>query len=107
MPEHAPAVTPISLAWVSTGGTGAPNYDEFNSYDEVTALIEANPPLPANLQGRIRQTSLLGASATITLDEVEDAFAAMPAGPESFAAAGREAEMDVIGPPLAVSDPRP
>jgi uncharacterized protein (DUF1015 family) len=43
MPEHAPAVTPISLAWVSTGGTGAPNYDEFNSYDEVTALIEANP----------------------------------------------------------------
>jgi quercetin dioxygenase-like cupin family protein len=36
-----------------------------------------------------------------------DAFAAMPAGPESFARAGREADMDVIGPPLAVSDPRP
>jgi quercetin dioxygenase-like cupin family protein len=35
-----------------------------------------------------------------------DAFAAMPAGPESFAQAGREAEMDVVGPPLAVSEPR-
>lgn len=34
----------------------------------IDALIEADPPLPANLEGRIKQTSLLGASATITLE---------------------------------------
>ena len=39
----ADPVAPIDSAWISTGGTGAPNYDEFNSYDEVTALIAANP----------------------------------------------------------------
>ncbi|MDX6207327.1 MAG: hypothetical protein QOF39_3384 [Frankiales bacterium] len=38
-----PAVRPIDVAWVSTGGTGAPNYDEFNTYDEIAALIAANP----------------------------------------------------------------
>ena len=35
-------------------------------------------------------------------------FATLPAGrfdPESFRAAGREAGMDVVGPPLAVSHP--
>lgn len=37
------AVAPVELAWVSRGGTGAPNYDEFNSYDEVTDLIVARP----------------------------------------------------------------
>ncbi len=36
-------VTSIGRAWVSRGGTGAPNYDEFNSDDEVTDLITANP----------------------------------------------------------------
>lgn len=38
----------------------------------IDALIEADPPLPANLEGRIKQTSLLGASATITLEPVPD-----------------------------------
>jgi phospholipid/cholesterol/gamma-HCH transport system substrate-binding protein len=38
----------------------------------IEALIEANPPLPADLQGRIRQTSLLGASATISLEPAAD-----------------------------------
>jgi quercetin dioxygenase-like cupin family protein len=34
-----------------------------------------------------------------------DAFATTPAGPGAFASAGREADMDVVGPPLAVSEP--
>ena len=34
----------------------------------IDALIDAEPRLPANLRGRIKQTSLLGASATITLE---------------------------------------
>jgi phospholipid/cholesterol/gamma-HCH transport system substrate-binding protein len=34
----------------------------------IDALIQADPPLPANLHGRIRQTSLLGGSAMIELE---------------------------------------
>lgn len=36
-------VHPIPLAWLSTGGTGAQNYDEFADETEITAIIEANP----------------------------------------------------------------
>jgi uncharacterized protein (DUF1015 family) len=36
-------VHPIAQAWISTGGTGAQNYDEFASDDEITRIIEANP----------------------------------------------------------------
>ncbi|HEU4348488.1 MAG TPA: DUF1015 family protein [Actinoplanes sp.] len=36
-------VHPISLAWISTGGTGAQNYDEFADDAEITAIIAANP----------------------------------------------------------------
>ncbi len=43
MHDSSYAVTPIDRAWLSLGGTGAPNYDEFNSLDEVTTLINANP----------------------------------------------------------------
>ncbi|MGH3739162.1 MAG: DUF1015 family protein [Micromonosporaceae bacterium] len=34
---------PIERAWVSTGGTGAQNYDEFADEAEITAIIEAKP----------------------------------------------------------------
>ncbi len=37
-PVHA-----IPHAWLSTGGTGAQNYDEFSSDTEVTAAIQAQP----------------------------------------------------------------
>jgi uncharacterized protein (DUF1015 family) len=36
-------VHPISRAWITTGGTGAQNYDEFADDGEITAIIEANP----------------------------------------------------------------
>jgi uncharacterized protein (DUF1015 family) len=42
-PAMPGTVRPIDVAWVSTGGTGAPNYDEFNTYDEIATLIAANP----------------------------------------------------------------
>ena len=54
----------------------------------IDALIEADPPLPANLEGRIKQTSLLGASATITLEP----------GPDELDPASRPATAD--GPRL-------
>lgn len=36
-------VHPINRAWITTGGTGAQNYDEFADDAEITAIIEANP----------------------------------------------------------------
>jgi uncharacterized protein (DUF1015 family) len=36
-------VHPIARAWISTGGTGARNYDEFADDAEITAIIAANP----------------------------------------------------------------
>src|SRR5690606_8534149 len=36
-------VHPIDHAWLSTGGTGAQNYDEFADDAEITAIIAANP----------------------------------------------------------------
>ncbi len=36
-------VHPISQAWITTGGTGAQNYDEFADDAEITAIIAANP----------------------------------------------------------------
>jgi len=36
-------VHPISRAWITTGETGAQNYDEFADDAEITAIIEANP----------------------------------------------------------------
>jgi uncharacterized protein (DUF1015 family) len=36
-------VHPIARAWLTTGGTGAQNYDEFADEAEITAIIAANP----------------------------------------------------------------
>lgn len=36
-------VHPIPSAWLTTGGTGAQNYDEFADDAEITSIIEANP----------------------------------------------------------------
>src|SRR5262245_50237305 len=36
-------VHPIARAWISTGGTGARNYDEFADDAEITEIIAANP----------------------------------------------------------------
>jgi uncharacterized protein (DUF1015 family) len=36
-------VHPIDRAWISTGGTGARNYDEFADDAEITAIVAANP----------------------------------------------------------------
>ena len=36
-------VHPISRAWITTGGTGAQNYDEFADDSEITQIIADNP----------------------------------------------------------------
>ncbi len=43
MSEGASVVHPINRAWLSTGGTGAQNYDEFADEAEITAIVAANP----------------------------------------------------------------
>lgn len=37
------AAHPIEKAWISTGGTGAQNYDEFADESKITRIVEANP----------------------------------------------------------------
>jgi uncharacterized protein (DUF1015 family) len=39
----ADIVHPIERAWLSTGGTGAQNYDEFADESEITRVIAGNP----------------------------------------------------------------
>jgi uncharacterized protein (DUF1015 family) len=34
---------PIARAWITTGGTGAQNYDEFADEAEITGIVAANP----------------------------------------------------------------
>jgi uncharacterized protein (DUF1015 family) len=69
---------PIARAWLSTGGTGAQNYDEFADDAEITSIIAANPVsalavemphrAPENL-GRSFPDSL--ASAAARLDQAQ------------------------------------
>jgi uncharacterized protein (DUF1015 family) len=53
---------PISHGWLSTGGTGAQNYDEFASDAEITEIIGANPAsalaveMPHRAPGSVGQT---------------------------------------------------
>jgi len=41
--EPHTAASPLSRAWISTGGTGAQNYDEFADDAEITQIIRDNP----------------------------------------------------------------
>ena len=56
---------PIAHAWLSTGGTGAQNYDEFADDAEITAIIAANPASALAIEMPHRAPDNLGrASAT-------------------------------------------
>ncbi|MFG1870832.1 DUF1015 family protein [Micromonospora arborensis] len=65
-------VHPISRAWVTTGGTGAQNYDEFADDAEITAIIEANPQSALGIEMPHRAPQSLGKSF---LDALPDAVA--------------------------------
>jgi uncharacterized protein (DUF1015 family) len=41
--DNPGVVHPISRAWITAGGTGAQNYDEFADDAEITEIIAANP----------------------------------------------------------------
>src|SRR6266540_1431820 len=76
---------PIGRAWLSTGGTGAQNYDEFADDSEITEIISANPSsalavemphqAPENL-GRTFHDSLPDAVARLAAAKAEGRYAA-------------------------------
>ncbi|MEU8424617.1 DUF1015 family protein [Micromonospora sp. NPDC048835] len=65
-------VHPITRAWVTTGGTGAQNYDEFADDAEITAIIESNPHSALGIEMPHRAPQSLGTSF---LDALPDAVA--------------------------------
>lgn len=63
---------PIGRAWISTGGTGAQNYDEFADDAEITAIIADNPASALAIEMPHRAPESVGQSFTDSLpDAVE------------------------------------
>ncbi|MEQ4301537.1 DUF1015 family protein [Plantactinospora sp. B6F1] len=60
-------VHPIRRAWVTTGGTGAQNYDEFADDAEITAIIRDNPASALAIEMPHRAPESLGRSFTDAL----------------------------------------
>jgi uncharacterized protein (DUF1015 family) len=71
-----PVCAPVPSGWISTGGTGAQNYDEFADDAEITAVLAVNPTSalavemphctpPARAAGRTFAESLDTAAATL------------------------------------------
>ncbi|MEU9826482.1 DUF1015 family protein [Micromonospora chersina] len=65
-------VHPIARAWITTGGTGAQNYDEFADDAEITAIVEANPHSALGIEMPHRAPESLGKAF---LDALPDAVA--------------------------------
>ncbi|MFC3384583.1 DUF1015 family protein [Couchioplanes azureus] len=63
-------VHPISRAWITTGGTGAQNYDEFADDAEITEIIAANPHSALAIEMPHRAPDAVGRSF---LDSLSDA----------------------------------
>ncbi|MBO0868810.1 MAG: DUF1015 family protein [Micromonosporaceae bacterium] len=60
---------PIARAWLSTGGTGARNYDEFADESEITRIIEANPASALAIEMPHRAPASLGRPFDATLPD--------------------------------------
>jgi uncharacterized protein (DUF1015 family) len=65
-------VHPIARAWISTGGTGARNYDEFADEAEITEIVSANPASALAIEMPHRAPDSLGKTFRAALgDAVE------------------------------------
>ena len=62
-------VYPISRAWITTGGTGAQNYDEFADDAEITEIIAANPDSALAIEMPHRAPGSIGKSFTEALPD--------------------------------------
>jgi uncharacterized protein (DUF1015 family) len=65
----AVVVHPINRAWLSTGGTGARNYDEFADDAEITEIIAANPSSALAIEMPHRAPESVGRSFTAALPD--------------------------------------
>jgi uncharacterized protein (DUF1015 family) len=66
---------PIARAWLSTGGTGAQNYDEFADDAEITAIIAANPASALAVEMPHRAPESMGRSFADALPEAAQRLA--------------------------------
>jgi uncharacterized protein (DUF1015 family) len=74
-------VHPIARAWISRGGTGARNYDEFADEAEITRIVAANPHSALAVEMPHRAPGSRGASVRAALpDAVARLAAAKSAG---------------------------
>ncbi len=62
-------VHPIARAWISTGGTGARNYDEFADEAEITEIVAANPDSALAIEMPHRAPLSLGQSFRAALPD--------------------------------------
>ena len=62
-------VHPIARAWISTGGTGARNYDEFADDAEITDIVSANPASALAIEMPHRAPDSLGKTFTAALPD--------------------------------------
>ena len=62
-------VHPISRAWITAGGTGAQNYDEFADDAEITGIIAANPRSALAVEMPHRAPGSLGTTFTGALSD--------------------------------------
>jgi uncharacterized protein (DUF1015 family) len=63
---------PIGRAWISTGGTGAQNYDEFADDAEITAIIADNPSSALAIEMPHRAPESVGKSFRDSLPDAVD-----------------------------------
>ncbi|PZS25382.1 MAG: DUF1015 domain-containing protein [Pseudonocardiales bacterium] len=73
---------PIDVAWVSTGGTGAQNYDEFASDAEIEAIIARHPDsvLAVEMPHCVPEARIAGLSFTDALPAAAQRLADLRAG---------------------------
>jgi uncharacterized protein (DUF1015 family) len=71
---------PIARAWLSAGGTGAQNYDEFADDAEITAIIAANPDSALAVEMPHLAPESLGSSFTAALPAAAARLRAAQAG---------------------------
>ncbi|HKJ11989.1 MAG TPA: DUF1015 family protein [Ornithinimicrobium sp.] len=90
-PSHT-AVSPVTRAWVSTGGTGAQNYDEFADDAEVTQILRDNPHSALAVEMPHRAPGA----------DPEDFAAALPAAGRRWAQAQQEARYRAVEQMVAV-----
>jgi uncharacterized protein (DUF1015 family) len=65
-------VHPITRAWISTGGTGARNYDEFADDAEITEIVSANPASALAIEMPHRAPDSMGKTFTAALPDAVD-----------------------------------